>query len=490
MNFKISFIIALAALLITGCSTDEPVSPSGEISTETDEQGFLKNVVPAEGGTIDFTFSTNCDWNAVCYNSDFHVDIMPESGKAGENTIAVTLPENTSSEWDRSCDINIISTDGTYLFAVRIMQDKKALLQLSQTKIDFEQEASMQSIKVTANKEFEIIVGEEAKSWLKAEIKESQSKANVSTLEISTTTNESLDSRQGTITIKSGKVEEHISVLQKGGIIFDTELLLNGEELSSSSQSNHSIQYSVSPKQNTYTLKIKSNIDWDCTLPSADWITFNNTEFDSKDDELTFSITQQTSGVLEYRTVEFAFKCDNGDVNILRFEQRGWGVTVYVSGGEKLSQKYSEVEEGYIVTGLYITGGTLDDRVYDNVQSISISGVETVPNYFCYYCGENLSKLSLGDGITKIGTSAFEGCSKIISSISIPKTVTYIGDRAFLCYRSYPRVTCYNPTPPTLGSDVFHDGVGMGILSVPLGSKPKYKANSSWSKQFDQIEEF
>lgn len=489
MNFKISFIIALAALLITGCSTDEPVSPSGEISTETDEQGFLKNVVPAEGGTIDFTFSANCDWNAVCYDSDFHVNIMPESGKAGENTIAVTLPENTSSEWDRSCDINIISTDGTYLFAVRIMQDKKALLQLSQTKIDFEQEASIQSIKVTANKEFEIIVDEEAKSWLKAEIKESQSKANVSTLEISTTTNESLDSRQGTITIKSGKVEEHISVLQKGGIIFDTEILLNDEALSSSSQSNHSIQYSVSPKQNTYTLKVKSNIDWDCTLPSTDWIVFNNTEFDSKDDELTFSITQQPSGVLEDRTVEFTFKCDNGDIRALEFEQRGWGVTVYVHDGEKLSQKYREIEDGYVVTSLYITGGTLDDSANKSVRSVSISGVETVPNNFCLNC-ENLSRLSLGNGITKIGTSAFQNCSKIMSSISIPKTVTYIGDRAFLCYRSYPRVTCYNPTPPTLGSDVFHDGTGMGILSVPLGSKPKYKANSSWSKQFDQIEEF
>ena len=489
MNSKISFIIALAALLVTGCSTDEPVSHSGEISTETDEQGFLKNVVPAEGGTINFTFSTNCDWNAVCYDSDFHVDIMPKSGKAGENTITVTLPENTSTEWDRSCDINIISTDGTYLFAVRIMQDKKALLQLSQTKIDFEQEASTQSIKVTANKEFEIIVDEETKSWLKAEIKESQSKANVSTLEISTTTNESLDSRQGTIIIKSGNVEEQISVLQKGGIIFNTELFRNGEALSSSSQSNNHIQYSVSPKPNTYTVKIKSNIDWDCTLPNADWIIINNTEFDGKNGEVTFSVTQQDAGVLEDRTDEFAFECDNGDVKILKFEQRGWGVTVYVSDGEKLSQKYKEVEEGYIVTGLYITGGTLDEDADISVRTVSISGVETVPNNFCLNC-ENLSRLSLGDGITKIGTSAFQNCSKIISSVSIPKTVTYIGDRAFLCYRSYPRVTCYNPTPPTLGSDVFHDGTGMGILRVPLGSKPKYKANSSWSKQFDQIEEF
>lgn len=492
MKFKISFtlsIVALAALLVVACSTDESISPSGEVSTETDEQGYLKNIVPAEGGTVNITFSTNCDWKALCYDSDFHVTIMPESGRAGENTIAVTLPENTSTEWDRSCDINIVSTDGTYIFDVSIIQDKKALLQLSQKEIDFKQQSSMKSITITSNKKFEVIVDEDSKSWLKAEIDGNQSEGNVSTLKISVTTNESLDSRQGTITIKLGNVEEQISVVQKGGVIFDTELLLDDKILNKGSNTQYDFWYTVPPKQSTFTLKIKSNINWDCTLPNADWIAFNNTEFNSKDDELTFSLAQQTSGVLEDRTVEFAFKCDNGDIKTLGFEQRGWGVTIYVHNGEKLSEKYEEIEDGYIVTSLYITGGTLDDRAYRNVQSVTISGVETVPNYFCYYC-KNLLRLSLGDGITKIGTSAFEGCSKIISSISIPKTVTYIGDRAFLCYRSYPRVTCYNPMPPTLGSDVFHNGTGMGILSVPLGSKPRYKVNSSWSKQFDQIEEF
>lgn len=80
MKFKISFtlsIVALAALLVVACSTDESISPSGEVSTETDEQGYLKNIVPAEGGTVNITFSTNCDWKALCYDSDFHVTIMP-----------------------------------------------------------------------------------------------------------------------------------------------------------------------------------------------------------------------------------------------------------------------------------------------------------------------------------------------------------------------------------------------------------------------------
>lgn len=483
-----AFVAILAILSVIGCSPEEEsVAPSGEILTEINEDGFLKNVVPSEGGTVDLTFSTNCDWIAV-YDSDFYVDIEPASGKLGENTITATFPKNTSIEWDRSCYIDIVSTDGVYMFSIGITQEKKALLQLSQTDISFEQQTTLQSVEIKSNKEFEIVVDEEAKSWLKAEVDPSQNEGNTSTLEISATTNESLDSRQGIIIVKSGNVEEQITVTQKGGVIFDTELSLNGEVIDKG-LSDNDIWYCVSPKQNTYILKIKSNISWNCTLPSAGWITFDDTEFNGKDGELAFSLTQQASDELESRTVEFDFVCDNGNVQTIKFEQDGWGVTVYVHDGEKLSQKYAELEEGYIVTSIYVTGGTLDVGARSSVRSVSISGVEIVPNNFCSNC-ENLSSLSLGNGITKIGASAFQNCSEIISSISIPETVTYIGDRAFLCYRSYPRVTCYNPTPPTLGSDVFHDGRGMGILSVPLGSKPKYKANSSWSGQFDQIKEF
>lgn len=488
MKFRFLFAAFIVAL-ITSCSTDEPVNPSGELSTETDEQGCLKNIIPAKGGTVDAAFSTNCDWKAVSYNSDFYIDIVPDAGKAGENAIAITFPENTSTEWDRYGAIGIVSTDGIYLFDIGLMQEKRTLLQLSEHEIDFEQKESIKTVKITSNKEYEIIIDDEAQSWLKAEVNENSNNANTSTLNISTTTNESLDSRQGVITIKSRDIEEQISITQKGGIIFDMELFLNGKKITESSHSDNSIHYIVSPKQNTYTLKIKSNMNWNCTLPNADWITFNNKKTNGKNDELAFSLTQQAPSVLEDRIVEFTFKCDNGDIKTLGIEQAGWGVTVSVHNGERLSQKYDEVEEGYIVTSLYITGGTLDENANKSVRSVSISGVETIPNNFCYYC-EDLSSLSLGNGITKIGTSAFQGCSKIIESISIPKTVTYIGDRAFLCYRSYPRVTCHNPIPPVLGTNVFHEGVGMGVLSVPLGSKPKYKANSSWSKQFDQIAEF
>ncbi|WP_289744864.1 leucine-rich repeat protein, partial [uncultured Duncaniella sp.] len=122
-------------------------------------------------------------------------------------------------------------------------------------------------------------------------------------------------------------------------------------------------------------------------------------------------------------------------------------------------------------------------------RSVSISNIENIREGFCERC-DNLTSISLSN-VKKIGARAF--LEHKCSSLSIPSSVTYIGDRAFLRYGTgawYPYVTSYNPTPPTLGSWVFHDGTGSGVLKVPMGSKPKYKANSSWSKQFDIFEEF
>ena len=83
----------------------------------------------------------------------------------------------------------------------------------------------------------------------------------------------------------------------------------------------------------------------------------------------------------------------------------------------------------------------------------------------------------LPQNLTKIGNSCFNGAS--IKQITIPDTVTEIGDAAFLFCRKLESITCLAATPPALGFDAFSDTVGFTI-KVPAASVAAYKAADGW----------
>ena len=93
--------------------------------------------------------------------------------------------------------------------------------------------------------------------------------------------------------------------------------------------------------------------------------------------------------------------------------------------------------------------------------------------------GEELPiNIILPQNLTKIGNSCFNGAS--IKQITIPDTVTEIGDAAFLFCKQLESITCLAATPPALGSRAFYsDTVGFTI-KVPAASVAAYKAADGW----------
>jgi len=119
-----------------------------------------------------------------------------------------------------------------------------------------------------------------------------------------------------------------------------------------------------------------------------------------------------------------------------------------------------------------------------SLSSISIPNtVTSIGDWVFIACG-NLKSIVLPNSVTKIGTGAFFDCG--ISSIVLPSNVTEIGNGAFR-QTLLTSVTNLNPVPVAINPIVF-EGVNISActLEVPIGSVEAYKRAEVW-KEFNIV---
>lgn len=119
-----------------------------------------------------------------------------------------------------------------------------------------------------------------------------------------------------------------------------------------------------------------------------------------------------------------------------------------------------------------------------NIPS-NIKTIDTVA--FAY--DNNLTSIVLNEGLETIGDYSFYDCG--LDFVSIPKTVTHIGEGAFGACTKLKRIKITNSTPPTIGSVCFHDESEENILIeqilVPKNSIETYKTAEGWAEYSDKI---
>ena len=100
--------------------------------------------------------------------------------------------------------------------------------------------------------------------------------------------------------------------------------------------------------------------------------------------------------------------------------------------------------------------------------------------------GEELPiNIILPQNLTKIGSSCFEGAQ--IKQVTIPDTVTEIGEFAFNYCDQLASITCLAATPPALGTGAFNSETAGFTIKVPAASVAAYKAATNWSSYADYI---
>lgn len=479
-------LIKCALIVICGCLTACSHDDTPEYPVLDMDETTLSSQVAGEGGNFTLSFTVNTSWRI---EGPDNVTISPRTGSMGNNTVVITLPMNPSSTYYARYDFSIYTNDGDFISSFSIQQEPAPYIECEEDVITLEQCGNREAITVKASKEPTVSC---ESSWITTELeKTSDISGNTYCLRIEATENPDLEGRSTNVTLSVGSLKKEITVNQIGGVLLKHELLdASGNIVKDMDGSGYN--YSIPPQGGSYTLNVHANTSWTVSKSDTWWSeNFSYSQTAKNDNSATFLVSVSElnkNASADHATLIFSFS--DGVKREIQFIQNTWGISIYVNKGESLSEQIDKVRpklsEGYFIDYISINGGDIDTYAPSTVRSVSISNVDNIREGFCERC-DNLTSLTMSN-VKKIGARAFIGHN--LNSISIPATVTYIGDRAFMKTIWYPYVTCYNPNPPTLGTWVFHDGIGDGVLKVPMGSAPKYKANSLWSKQFSSYEEF
>ena len=111
-----------------------------------------------------------------------------------------------------------------------------------------------------------------------------------------------------------------------------------------------------------------------------------------------------------------------------------------------------------------------------SLKSVNIPAkVKTIGVQAFYNCG--LTDLVIPEGVQTIDRYAFFNNS--LQNLTLPSTITSIGNEAFRYNNNLQSITCNAATPPTLGDDAFY-GSNIQEVKVPLASIAAYRKVYGW----------
>lgn len=286
-RFNLIVLSLLSVAILIGCDKLEDIFGTEENPNNPQIEINTPEILSAtDGGNNTIMFSATENWTAEILNSrtDGWCSIYPTSGNAGEATITVTTQPNDSPE-ERSA--SIIIKAGSVSKTVKVSQKQKDALTVTASKFEVGSDGGEVNIEIKANIDFQYEIEESAKDWVKYE---GTRALKTSTLIFKVAENEDIEKRKAKIQIKSGELNEVVTIYQNGT---KPTIIISKSE------------YVISANGETIAVDVTSNVDVAVELPiDADWVTENTTRALSTN---TFYFDIAPSEEYEERTAEIVF---------------------------------------------------------------------------------------------------------------------------------------------------------------------------------------
>ena len=275
------FYTILTLMLFTACTLD---NIGASIVQDEDEKENIVASITLDQTSINFDehadsqtiyFTSALDWTAEFANdrADSWCSISATSGKSGNGQITVNVTDNTSPD-NRTASIIIKS--GPISKTVRISQKQKDALTVTASSFELESTSGKIYIEVKANIDFEYTINGPAEDWITPVNTRAM---KTSKLGFNIAENNSLYSREGTITIHSGDMQEVVNLYQHGN---ERGIVISQKE------------FVISDEGDEISVEVSSNLDIEIEMPDVDWITRNTSRAVSTN-TYYFTIAENTS---------------------------------------------------------------------------------------------------------------------------------------------------------------------------------------------------
>jgi flagellar hook assembly protein FlgD len=196
----------------------------------------------------------------------------------------------------------------------------------------------------------------------------------------------------------------------------------------------------------------------------------------------TIELTQDTimEALFEIAT---SGKCGRDNALVWKYDTITKALTITGNGTLDANYTYGTfIESVTIGNGVTIIGS---EAFYNcsNLTSITIPNSVTSIGSYAFYGCSSLVTATIGNGVTTINKQAFYNCSNL-ETVSLGGSIETIGSKAFYNCTRIIDIYCYAERVPEASSDAF-DGVSRkAYLWVPANRVRNYKTHELWG-QFD-----
>ena len=493
MRKLFTLLTTLALLCAVGCEEkgDDNVDPNDKTEqpeekpddgSEIPDDAYIslnKDILTfsPDGESVDIKVYSNYEWT-LTNNCDW-VTTSISGGEASEGGTTITL----------SADLTYDNREGTIIFScgkarkvlVVSQSFKEAIIADENNTFSVPAEGGNVIINYQTSVECEVIIPEEAKSWISLAPATRALVSESATLTVAENTTYSERSAVVKVVKKDDNslfAEYTINQVQNDAIIADNNT------------------FNLKGWAQSINIAYQTNVECEVIIPeeAQSWITLAPATRALVNKSATLNIAENNARAQRSAVVKVVAVNNNELVAEYTITQQSQRYFIeYTSADGYTITPYSGAFDATIICNEYIDGkGYIDfdapitsigERAFSyctSLTSITIpDGVTEIGSDAFAGCF-SLTSITIPDGVTSIGYYAFFGCSSL-TSIAIPDSVTSIGNSALWHCSSLTSVYCKAITPPMGGDNMFSDNSSDRKIYVPTARVDEYKSAEGWS---------